>query len=250
MRRNRADILLVDQGLANTVEHARRLIMAGQVRSGTSVLVKPATLVSEDILLELVEGKRFVSRGGEKLEAALNNFSLSAKGLRCLDIGASTGGFTDCLLQNGALSVLAVDVGRGQLHNKLARDDRVTLLERTNARDISSLPPIDFFTVDVSFISLRTILPVIAKYMDDETPGVVLLKPQFEAKRSDVPKGGVIIDENIRSDVHKSFLNWFKISNNFSNISIQSFEEKSLYNQSSASVGCLMYSSFSAGFFD
>ena len=215
MRRNRADILLVDQGLANTVEHARRLIMAGQVRSGTSVLVKPATLVSEDILLELVEGKRFVSRGGEKLEAALNNFSLSAKGLRCLDIGASTGGFTDCLLQNGALSVLAVDVGRGQLHNKLARDDRVTLLERTNARDISSLPPIDFFTVDVSFISLRTILPVIAKYMDDETPGVVLLKPQFEAKRSDVPKGGVIIDENIRSDVHKSFLNWllsFKLS--------------------------------------
>ena len=208
MRRNRADILLVDQGLANTVEHARRLIMAGQVRSGTSVLVTPATLVSEDILLELVEGKRFVSRGGEKLEAALNNFSLSVKGLRCLDIGASTGGFTDCLLQNGALSVLAVDVGRGQLHNKLARDDRVTLLERTNARDISSLPPIDFFTVDVSFISLRTILPVIAKYMDDETPGVVLLKPQFEAKRSDVPKGGVIIDENIRSDVHKSFLNW------------------------------------------
>ena len=128
--------------------------------------------------------------------------------MRCLDIGASTGGFTDCLLQNGALSVLAVDVGRGQLHNKLARDDRVTLLERMNARDISSLPPIDFFVVDVSFISLRTILPVIAKYMDDETPGVVLLKPQFEAKRSDVPKGGVIIDENIRSDVHKSFLNW------------------------------------------
>ncbi len=162
MRRNRADILLVDQGLANTVEHARRLIMAGQVRSGTSVLVKPATLVSEDILLELVEGKRFVSRGGEKLEAALNNFSLSAKGLRCLDIGASTGGFTDCLLQNGALSVLAVDVGRGQLHNKLARDDRVTLLERTNARDISSLPPIDFFTVDVSCGSTCRDIPAVS----------------------------------------------------------------------------------------
>ena len=144
MRRERADILLVKQGLADSVDQARLLIMAGRVRVGTSVLVKPATLFSEATRLELLQEKRFVSRGGDKLEAALEHFDLSVDGLRCLDIGASTGGFTDCLLQKGALSVLAIDVGRGQLHQKLARDKRVTLLERTNARDLSELPPIDF----------------------------------------------------------------------------------------------------------
>ena len=208
MRRERADILLVKQGLADSVDQARLLIMAGRVRVGTSVLVKPATLFSEATRLELLQEKRFVSRGGDKLEAALEHFDLSVDGLRCLDIGASTGGFTDCLLQKGALSVLAIDVGRGQLHQKLARDKRVTLLERTNARDLSGLPPIDFFTVDVSFISLRTILPVIAQYTVCKTPGIVLLKPQFEAKRSDVPRGGVIVNENIRAMVHKDFLKW------------------------------------------
>lgn len=208
MSRKRADMLLVERGLAESRERAQRLIMAGRARVGTTVLVKPSVLLDTDADIEIVEPDRYVSRGGYKLEAALEAFAVDPSGLRCLDIGASTGGFTDCLLQHGAASVLAVDVGRAQLHTRLRDDPRVTLLEGTNARDLPPLPPIDLFVADVSFISLRTILPSVARRLAPGTPGIVLVKPQFEAGRREVPRGGVIRDEAVRSRVLAEFVEW------------------------------------------
>jgi 23S rRNA (cytidine1920-2'-O)/16S rRNA (cytidine1409-2'-O)-methyltransferase len=208
MPRVRADVLLLERGLAETRERARRLIMAGRVRVGTETLVKPATLLDSAAPIELIEPERYVSRGGLKLEAALDAFAIGVTGLRCLDLGASTGGFTDCLLQHGAASVLAVDVGRAQLHQKLRQDRRVTLLEGVNARDLPELPPIDFFTADLSFISLTKVLPSVAARVAPGTRGVVLLKPQFEAGPADVPRGGVIRDPSVRERVRAQFVAW------------------------------------------
>jgi 23S rRNA (cytidine1920-2'-O)/16S rRNA (cytidine1409-2'-O)-methyltransferase len=204
----RADLLLVRQGLADSRERAQRLIMAGRVTVGTTTLVKPATLLDESTVIAVAEPERYVSRGGLKLEAALERFGTDVTGLRCLDIGASTGGFTDCLLQHGAASVLAVDVGRAQLHQRLREDDRVTLREGINARSLPELPPIGFFVADVSFISLRKILPSVAERTAPGTPGVVLLKPQFEAGPSDVPRGGVIRDGSVRKRILEGFAAW------------------------------------------
>ena len=208
MARVRADQLLVHRGLAESRESARRLIMAGRARTGTLTLVKPATMLDEGAPLDLSEVERYVSRGGRKLEAALDAFAVDVTGLRCLDIGASTGGFTDCLLQHGAASVVAVDVGRGQLHQKLREDPRVTSMERTNARDLPALPPLDLFVADVSFISLRKVLPAVASRLPGRAPGVVLLKPQFEAGPADVPRGGVVRDEAVRRRVLHEFRQW------------------------------------------
>lgn len=208
MSRVRADVLLVERGLAETRERARRLIMAGRARVGTETLVKPATLLEASAPIELVEPQRYVSRGGEKLEAALAAFEVDVTGRRCLDLGASTGGFTDCLLQHGAQSVLAVDVGRAQLHQRLRDDPRVTLLEGTNARDLPELPPVDFFVADLSFISLRKVLPSVARRIAPATSGVVLLKPQFEAGPADVPRGGVIRDPAVHARVLREFVEW------------------------------------------
>ncbi len=208
MARVRADQLLVHRGLAESRESARRLIMAGRARSGTLTLVKPATMLDEGAPLDLSQPERYVGRGGHKLEAALDGFAVDVTGLRCLDVGASTGGFTDCLLQRGAASVLAVDVGRGQLHQRLREDPRVTVMERTNARDLPELPRLDFFVADVSFISLRKVLPSVALRLPGHTPGVVLLKPQFEAGPADVPRGGVVRDEAVRSRVLEEFRAW------------------------------------------
>jgi 23S rRNA (cytidine1920-2'-O)/16S rRNA (cytidine1409-2'-O)-methyltransferase len=208
MPRVRADVLLVERGLADTRERARRLIMAGRARIGTRTLVKPSTLLEPGAQLELSAVERFVSRGGLKLEAALEAYGIDVAGLACLDLGASTGGFSDCLLQHGAASVLAVDVGRAQLHQKLRDDPRVTLLEGTNARELPQLPPVDFFVADVSFISLRKVLPSLAARLRPGTEGVVLLKPQFEAGPSDVPRGGVIRDDAVRTRVRNEFLAW------------------------------------------
>ena len=208
MARVRADQLLVHRGLAESRESARRLIMAGRARSGTLTLVKPATMLDEGAPLDLSEVEPYVSRGGRKLEAALDAFGIDPAGLRCLDVGASTGGFTDCLLQRGAASVFAVDVGRGQLHQRLREDPRVTCMERTNARDLPELPALDFFVADVSFISLRKVLPSVAFRLPVRTPGVVLLKPQFEAGPADVPRGGVVRDETIRARVLDQFRQW------------------------------------------
>lgn len=204
----RADVLLVQRGLAETRERARRLIMAGRARVGTETLVKPATLLDEAAPIELLATERYVSRGGQKLEAALATFEIDPAGLACLDLGASTGGFTDCLLQHGAASVLAVDVGRAQLHSKLRDDPRVTLLEGVNARDLPVLPPVDLFVADVSFISLRKVLPSVARRIPPGTRGVVLLKPQFEAGPADVPRGGVIRDAAVRERVLEEFVGW------------------------------------------
>lgn len=208
MPRIRADVLLVERGLAETRERARRLIMAGRARVGTETLVKPATLVDPDAEIELTEPERYVSRGGLKLEHGLHVFGVDPAGLRCMDLGASTGGFTDCLLQHGAASVLAVDVGRAQLHQKLRDDPRVTLLEGTNARDLPELPPIDLFAADLSFISLRKVLPSVQSRVRAGTIGIVLLKPQFEAGPRDVPRGGVIRDAAVRERVREEFVAW------------------------------------------
>jgi len=182
--------------------------MAGRARSGTLTLVKPATMLDEGAPLDLSEPERYVSRGGYKLEGALEGFAVDVTGLRCLDVGSSTGGFSDCLLQRGAASVFAVDVGRGQLHQRLREDPRVTVMERTNARDLPELPPLDFFVADVSFISLRKVLPSVALRLPERTPGIVLLKPQFEAGPADVPRGGVVRDEAVRSRVLEQFRAW------------------------------------------
>lgn len=208
MPRVRADVLLVERGLAETRERARRLIMAGRARIGTFTLVKPATMVDPGAAIELIEAERYVSRGGHKLEGALDAFAIDVTGLRCMDLGASTGGFTDCLLQHGAASVLAVDVGRAQLHQKLRTDPRVTLIEGTNARNLPELPPLDLFVADLSFISLQKVLPSVQARVPPRTMGVVLLKPQFEAGPADVPRGGVIRDSAVHDRVLNEFIAW------------------------------------------
>lgn len=208
MARVRVDQLLVERGLVDSRERARRLVMAGQVRSGTRVLVKPATMLGPEEPLEIISPDRYVSRGGHKLQAALESFGIDATGRRCLDIGASTGGFTDCLLQHGAATVLAVDVGRAQLHQKLRDDPRVTLIEHTNARDLPPLPPIDLFVVDVSFISVTKVLPSVARRVPASTPGVVLLKPQFELEASAIARGGIVKDEAARERAAAGFRSW------------------------------------------
>jgi 23S rRNA (cytidine1920-2'-O)/16S rRNA (cytidine1409-2'-O)-methyltransferase len=208
MPRVRADVLLVERGLAESRELARRLIMAGRARVGTLTLVKPATMLDTLAPIELTEVQRYVSRGGQKLEGALKSFSIDVAGLRCMDLGASTGGFTDCLLQHGAASVLAIDVGRAQLHQRLRDDPRVTLVEGTNARDLPELPPIDLFVADLSFISLRKVLPSVQSRVAAGTMGVVLLKPQFEAGPGHVPRGGVIRDAAVQTAVREDFLRW------------------------------------------
>jgi 23S rRNA (cytidine1920-2'-O)/16S rRNA (cytidine1409-2'-O)-methyltransferase len=208
MAKVRADVLLVERGLAETRERARQLIMAGRARVGTLTLVKPAQMLDSTAAIEVTEPERYVSRGGHKLEGALVAFGIDVTGLGCMDLGASTGGFTDCLLQRGAASVLAVDVGRAQLHQRLREDPRVTLLEGTNARDLPELPPVDFFVADLSFISLTKVLPSVAEHVAPSTPGIVLLKPQFEAGPADVPRGGVIRDEGVLERVRTDFVTW------------------------------------------
>ncbi|MCC7365441.1 MAG: TlyA family RNA methyltransferase [Dehalococcoidia bacterium] len=210
MPRVRADVLLVQRGLAETRERAQRLIMAGRAHVGTTVLVKPATMLDADAPIELSEPERYVSRGGYKLEGGLDAFAVDPTGLRCLDLGASTGGFTDCLLQCGAASVLAVDVGRAQLHQRLREDPRVTLMEGVNARDLPELPPIDLFVGDLSFISLRKVLPSVASRVLPGTPGIVLFKPQFEASPGEVPRGGVIRDAALRERLLAEFTAWLE----------------------------------------
>lgn len=200
---------MVQRGLAESRERAQRLIMAGRARVGTTVLVRPATLIDEGGPLELIEKERFVSRGGHKLQAAVDTWAIDLRGRSCLDVGASTGGFTDCMLQAGAADVLAIDVGRAQLHQQLREDGRVTLWEGTNARALPELPGgISFFAVDVSFISVLHILASIQERLATGTEGVVLVKPQFEAGAADVPRGGVIRDPAVRERVRAKVRAW------------------------------------------
>ena len=217
MPKIRLDLLLVERGLAESRAKAQAMIMAGQVRVADQVTLKPATAISTDSVLTVDSGPRFVSRGGEKLDAALQAFGISVNGLVCADVGSSTGGFTDCLLQRGALKVYAMDVGKGILHWKLRNDPRVVVMEQTNARFVETLPEqIALATVDASFISLKILLPVVRRWlgfsplssldegkMKDERTGIVaLIKPQFEAGKKDVSRGdGVIRDPEIHRQV-------------------------------------------------
>ena len=204
MRKLRADLLLVERGLVESRALAQRLVMAGQVRADGQVIPKPASLVSEDALLSIETGPKYVSRGGEKLESAFLSFSLDVDGKICADVGASTGGFTDCLLQHGAKRVYAIDVGKGILHWKLRQDTRVSVMEDTNARYLEHLPePVQLVTVDASFIFLKTLLPAIHEWFSIHNGEVIaLIKPQFEAGRSQVARGdGVIRDPEIHCQV-------------------------------------------------
>ena len=200
----RADILLVSRGLAESRAQAQRLILAGQVRAAGQVVPKPAVLLPEEALLEVMQGPRFVSRGGEKLLAALEAFPLTVTGKVCADVGASTGGFTDCLLQHGAAKVYAIDVGKGILHWKLRNDPQVVVMEATNARYVEALPePIALATVDASFISLKVLLPVMRGWFGVEGGDVIaLIKPQFEAGKREAARGrGVIRDPAVHRRV-------------------------------------------------
>ncbi len=199
MPKVRLDVLLVERGLAES----RAKAQAGQVRVADQVALKPATTVQADTQLTVDTGPRFVSRGGEKLDAALEAFAINVTGFICADVGSSTGGFTDCLLQRGAVKVYAIDVGKGILHWKLRNDKRVIVMEETNARYVESLPEqVDFVTVDASFISLKVLLPTIKKWINAETNLLCLIKPQFEAGKKDVARGdGVIRDLEIHKNV-------------------------------------------------
>jgi 23S rRNA (cytidine1920-2'-O)/16S rRNA (cytidine1409-2'-O)-methyltransferase len=213
MPKTRLDLLLVERGLAESRSKAQAIIMAGQVRVAGQVVDQPSKGVAPDVDVAVDAGPRFVSRGGEKLDAALSVFPVPVQGRTCVDVGASTGGFSDCLLQRGAAKVYAIDVGKGQLDWKLRNDPRVVVMEETNARFVESLPePIRLAVCDASFISLKILLPVMYAWLCPSPPtplpdgergdAVVLIKPQFEAGRKDVSRGhGVIRDPVIHRQV-------------------------------------------------
>ncbi len=209
MGKRRLDMLLLERGLFDSREKARVAVMAGSVLVDDRPAVKPATLVDDRASLRLRERRRYVSRGGDKLEHALDVFAIDAAGAVAADIGASTGGFTDCLLQRGASRVYAIDVGRGQLDVRLRRDPRVEVMEGVNARYLEALPaPLDLATMDVAFISLRQVLPAVRRLLRPGGDIVALFKPQFEAAKREVGKGGVIRDPQMHSKLIGRFAAW------------------------------------------
>ena len=238
MAKRRLDTLLVDRGLAESPEKAQALVMAGVVRVNERPAPKPGVMVSDDVSVDVAEGPRFVSRGGEKLDHALETFGIDVSGFVAVDVGSSTGGFTDCLLGRGASRVYAIDVGRGQLDYKLRQDPRVVVMEGVNARDLSLAERVDFAVVDVAFISLRRVLPAVARVVEPlpspvglkaDPPGewvadsvdggraeagpaagtiVALFKPQFEAAKEEVPRGGVIKAPLMHATLIGRFVRW------------------------------------------
>jgi 23S rRNA (cytidine1920-2'-O)/16S rRNA (cytidine1409-2'-O)-methyltransferase len=210
MEKIRLDLLLEEKGMSESRSQAQRLIMAGQVRVDGQVFLKPSQKVSPQSVISIDQPPPFVSRGGEKLLGALEAFDLlDVSGRICADIGASTGGFTDCLLQHGASKVYAVDVGYGVMHWKLRNDPRVVVMERTNARYVTGFPePVSLITIDASFISLRIFLPVFKTWFGDRSGEVVaLIKPQFEAGRKETARGdGVIRDTEVHQKVLSEIL--------------------------------------------
>lgn len=200
--RQRLDLSLVERGFVQSREKARALIMAGEVTVNGVVVDKPGARVSATDCLHVKARPRFVSRGGEKLDAALDAFAVRVAARLCADVGASTGGFTDCLLQRGARRVYAIDVGYGQLDYRLRKNERVVVMERTNARYLERLPEqVGLVVVDASFISLRVLLPVVRGWLDFAADVVALIKPQFEAGRDQVGKGGVVRDSAVHRQV-------------------------------------------------
>ena len=217
--KKRLDILVTERGLAESREKAKTLIMGGQVYVDGQKADKPGDTFSEDAAVEVRgKGLPYVSRGGLKLEKAMREFGLQLQGRTCMDIGASTGGFTDCMLQNGAQRVYSVDVGYGQLAWSLRTDPRVVNLERTNARYLTreQVPEeIDFFSVDVSFISLTLILPAVRPLLAEHGQAMCLIKPQFEAGREKVGKKGVVRDKAVHEEVIEKIRS-FALENGFS----------------------------------
>jgi 23S rRNA (cytidine1920-2'-O)/16S rRNA (cytidine1409-2'-O)-methyltransferase len=204
--KQRLDLLVVEKGLASSRQRARALIMAGKILVDTQRMEKPGVPVSVDSQIILKgEDLSFVSRGGLKLEGALKALNLEVRDLICLDVGASTGGFTDCLLQHGAARVYAVDVGYGQLAWKLRQDERVVVIERTNIRHMRPdlmTEPADLVTIDTSFISLKIVVPAVIKFVKPSGRILALIKPQFEAGKGKVGKGGVVKN----ADVHRRII--------------------------------------------
>ena len=217
--KKRLDVLVYEKGLAESREKAKALIMAGVIYADNQKADKAGTVYPEDVKLELRGNKlKYVSRGGLKLEKAISSFSLDLRDKITMDIGASTGGFTDCMLQNGAKKVYSVDVGYGQLDWKLRNDERVINLERTNVRYITheQVPDdLDFFSVDVCFISLVLVLPAVRPFLKDEAEAVCLIKPQFEAGKGKVGKNGVVRDKQIHREVIEKIYD-FCLENGFS----------------------------------
>lgn len=200
MKIERVDVLLVEKGLCESREQAKRLILAGEVRVGDRVIDKPGQRLAEDSVLQVREKPKFVGRGGIKLEGALKFFGIDPAGWVCIDVGASTGGFTDCLLQHGAAKVHAVDVGTNQLVWKLRNDPRVVVKEQFNARHM--VPDdlgekVRLAVMDLSFISLTKVLPAVFSVLDEEGIVVCLIKPQFELDREDISKGGIVRDPSL-----------------------------------------------------
>ena len=204
----RLDISLVQKGIARSQNEALGIIMAGKVMVDGQVIIKAGTRVSSEAVITVAE-RMFVSRGGVKLRHAIIEFGLQIDGMVALDIGASTGGFTDCLLTRGAKRVYAVDVGKGLLDYKIRTDCRVGVLEKTNARYPFVLPKlVDLVVMDVSFISLEKVIPNCREHMKEGGLLVSLVKPQFEALKIDVPRGGVVKDANVHSKVLGKFITW------------------------------------------
>jgi len=226
MPKTRLDVLLVTRGLAESRDWAQRLIRAGEVRVNDQVIDQPAKAFADDVAIVVEQPPKYVSRGGFKLEAALDAFKVNPTGLVCADVGSSTGGFTDCLLQRGAAKVYALDVGNNQLHWKLRNDPRVVVMEKVNVRYLDALPePVDLAVMDVSFISLELVLPKVFGFCSllppepvegrggDNSPSpqpsasrgegevVILIKPQFEAGKEKVGKGGIVRDPAVHAEV-------------------------------------------------
>ncbi len=210
--KQRLDVLMVQRSLVPSLEKARAAVLARDVLVEGEPAMRPAAAVAEDVRIELVRPPRYVSRGGEKLEHALRQFDLDVRGLVALDVGASTGGFTDCLLQHGATRVYAVDVGYGQLAYRLRQDPRVVVIERTNIRELTALPDEAdapaLATIDVSFIGLEKVVPAVLRLLVPEGQIVALVKPQFQARRSEVERGGVVKDPLVHATVLGRIVAW------------------------------------------
>jgi len=209
LSKKRIDSLLVERGLAESRTKAQALVMAGEVLVNGKAAVKAGTLVAEEAVIEVAEPPPFVGRGGLKLDYALEQFRIDVSSLVVADIGASTGGFTDCLLKRGADRVYAVDVGYGQLDYRLRQDSRVVVMERVNARYPVEIPEkVDMATIDVSFISVEKVIPSVAENLKEDGSFLVLIKPQFEAKRQEVGRGGVIRRPEVHARVLGRFIAW------------------------------------------
>jgi 23S rRNA (cytidine1920-2'-O)/16S rRNA (cytidine1409-2'-O)-methyltransferase len=207
--KRRIDSLLVVEGLVASRAKAQALIMAGEVTVDGRLVTKPGTLIEEGAAIVISEPPPFVSRGGIKLDHALDEFRLDVRGKVAADIGASTGGFTDCLLKRGASRVYAIDVGYGQLDYRLRQDRRVVVMERVNARYPIPLPEkVDLATIDLSFISVTKVIPSVAQILKEDGYLVVLVKPQFESRKGEVGKGGIIKDPQLHAAILGRFIVW------------------------------------------